>query len=97
LIISFGKGVVFYTDIAFDFQDDTYGIYSFYLIDEFDERKDKEKEYKRRLEDINYEIFAYEDDIKKKLSYRRKFDNCGYSNLNPEKEAKESLEEINFK
>ena len=76
-----------YTDIAFEFEDDTYVTYRLFLIDKFDEREDKEKEYKRRLEDINYKIFAYEDDIKKRLSYRRKFDNCGYSNFNPEKEA----------
>ncbi|ULO01644.1 putative membrane protein [Campylobacter sp. RM5004] len=96
-IISFDKGVIFYTDIAFDFQDDTYGIYKLFLLDEFDEREDKEKEYKYRLRVFNHEFLSYEADIKKKRSYRRKFDNCGYSNLNPEKQAKESLEEINFK
>ncbi|MBT0884878.1 hypothetical protein [Campylobacter sp. 2018MI10] len=96
-IISFDKGVIFYTDIAFDFQDDTYGIYKLFLIDEFDEREDKEKEYKYRLRVFNHELLSYEADIKKKRSYIRKFDNCGYSNFNPEKEAKESLEEINFK
>ncbi|MBZ7985036.1 hypothetical protein AVANS14531_01620 [Campylobacter sp. Cr9] len=96
-IISFDKGVIFYTDIAFDFQDYTYGIYKLFLLDEFDEREDKEKEYKYRLRVFNHEFLSYEADIKKKRSYRRKFDNCGYSNLNPEKQAKESLEEINFK
>ncbi|ULO01820.1 hypothetical protein AVANS_1201 [Campylobacter sp. RM5004] len=89
--------ITFYTDIAFEFKDNIYRTYSFYLLDEFDEREDKEKEYKYRLRVFNHEFLSYEADIKKKRSYRRKFDNCGYSNLNPEKQAKESLEEINFK
>ncbi|MBZ7978268.1 hypothetical protein AVBRAN12654_05685 [Campylobacter sp. RM12654] len=76
-----------YTDIAFEFKDNIYRTYSFYLIDEFDEREDKEKEYKYRLRVFNHQLLSYEADIKEKRSYIRKFDNCGYSNFNPEKEA----------
>ncbi|MBZ7986219.1 hypothetical protein AVANS14531_07700 [Campylobacter sp. Cr9] len=79
--------VTFYLDLAFEFEDNAYRFYKFYLSDEFDERKDKEKEYKRRLEDVDYWLLSYENDIKEqRISYNYKFDNCGYSNFDPEKE-----------
>ncbi|WP_224323976.1 hypothetical protein [Campylobacter canadensis] len=50
--------------------------------------EDKEKEYKRRLEEVDNELLWYENNIKKqRISYNYKFDNCGYSNFDPEKEA----------
>ncbi|WP_172231721.1 hypothetical protein [Campylobacter canadensis] len=80
--------ITFYLDLAFEFKDNTYGTYRFYLFDEFDEREDKEKEYKRRLEEVDNELLWYENNIKKqRISYNYKFDNCGYSNFDPEKEA----------
>ncbi|MBZ8003872.1 hypothetical protein [Campylobacter canadensis] len=86
--------IAFYTDIAFEFKDNTYRTYSFYFLDKFDEHEDKEKEYKRRLEEFDYRLLLYEADIKEKSSYRRKFDNCGYSNFDPEKEAIEFYNSI---
>ncbi|MBZ7976453.1 hypothetical protein [Campylobacter sp. RM12637] len=84
---TFVASVTFYLDLAFEFEDNAYRFYKIYLSDEFDEREDKEKEYKRRLEDVNYELLSYENDIKKqRISYNYKFDNCGYSNFDPEKE-----------
>ncbi|MBZ7997460.1 hypothetical protein AVCANL279_09085, partial [Campylobacter canadensis] len=89
ILLGWGASVsiTVYTDIAFEFKDNTYRTYSFYLIDKFDEREDKEKEYKYRLRVFNHQLLSYEADIKEKRSYIRKFDNCGYSNFDPEKEA----------
>ncbi|WP_267523114.1 hypothetical protein [Campylobacter sp. MG1] len=89
-IILVGDGLIsvtFYLDLAFEFEDNAYRFYKIYLSDEFDERKDKEKEYKRRLEKVDYWLLSYENDIKEqRISYNYKFDNCGYSNFDPEKE-----------
>ncbi|ULO02000.1 hypothetical protein AVANS_1384 [Campylobacter sp. RM5004] len=84
---TFVASVTFYLDLAFEFEDNTYRFYKIYLSDKFDKHEDKEKEYKRRLEKVDYWLLSYENDMKEqRISYNYKFDNCGYSNFDPEKE-----------